>query len=222
MPENYDTPYANHLMEIKIKAMYPYINNKSVLNIGCGNPDILYSFIRKQVSYYHGTDIVFKDDDNIHSNSSTIRFKDKEFDVVVAMLLLEEIANPQELLKEMKHIAKERVIVVVPNANSLNRVVGSCNGMLNETTDLGIFDIKEGHKRMYNLDTLQTEILTSGLFIKDILRFGLKPVHMGLMESLKTYWNQYDNVVNHPLLRNVCAEFMVICNVEDTTHPTTE
>jgi len=209
-------------MEIKIKAMYPYINNKEVLNIGCGNPDILYGFIRKQVKYYHGSDIVYEGTVGTHTNTDIKDFNSKSYDVVIAMLLLEEIDDPQKLLKEMKRIAKERVIVVVPNANSLNRVVGSMNGMLNETTDLGIFDIKEGHKRMYTLDTLQTEILTSGLFIKEILRFGLKPVHMGLMESLKTYWNQYDNVVNHPLLRNVCAEFMVICDVEDSTHSTTE
>jgi 2-polyprenyl-3-methyl-5-hydroxy-6-metoxy-1,4-benzoquinol methylase len=216
MPENYDTPYANHLMEVKIKAMCPYISNKTVLNIGCGNPDILYNYIRKQVKSYHGTDIVYSDcPTKIHDNTALRYFKDKEYDVVIAMLLLEEIDDPQALLKEMKRIAKEKVIVVVPNANSLNRVIGSCNGFLTTTTDLGIFDIKEGHKRMYTLDTLQTEILTAGFSIGEILRFGLKPVHMGLMDALKSYWSQYDNAVNHSLLRNVCAEFMIICNVED-------
>jgi SAM-dependent methyltransferase len=215
MPENYDTPYANHLMEVKIKAMYPYINNKTVLNIGCGNPDILYTYIHKQVADYIGTDIVYSNNTGMHTSRKTTTFKDKEFDVVVAMLLLEEVDDPQVLLKEMKRIAKEHVIVVVPNANSFNRVVGSYNGFLESTTDLGIADIKEGHKRMYDLDTLQTEILTSGLIIGEILRLGLKPVHMGLMDALKSYWSQYDNAVNHSLLRNVCAEFMIICNVED-------
>ncbi|MBP9762025.1 class I SAM-dependent methyltransferase [Patescibacteria group bacterium] len=87
----------------------------------------------------------------------------ERFDTIVASHLLEHMEDPVALLRRFASWLKPsgRVIVIVPNANSMHRIIGKEMGLLTEVTDLTEADHKIGHRRVYTRDLLEQDIRTA-------------------------------------------------------------
>lgn len=89
----------------------------------------------------------------------------QKFDTIIMSHVLEHVTNPAEILKLAKTWLSPsgRIIVVVPNADSLHRHLGVKLGMLKRVTELNDQDIEIGHRRVYSRKTLDADIKKAGL-----------------------------------------------------------
>lgn len=108
--------------------------------------------------------------------------KEKFTDIVVAHVL-EHVGDPVALLKRTKKWIAHggKIHIIVPHANSLHRLIASTSRILNKPTDLTSHDKKAGHRRVYLLQALESDIKAAGL--KVIYEQGVlvKPLPSPLM-----------------------------------------
>ena len=96
---------------------------------------------------------------------------DERFDVVVLAHVLEHVDDPRLVLARAARFAADggRVIVTVPNADSLHRQAAVLMGLLPAVNALNETDVRIGHRRVY----------TRGELLADVRATGLVPVHVG-------------------------------------------
>lgn len=89
----------------------------------------------------------------------------EKFNSIIMEHILEHIEHPVELLKKAKEwLTKTGLIFLgVPNGNSIHRLAAVKMGLLENPCQLNARDIAVGHRRVYTLNTLKTDIETAGL-----------------------------------------------------------
>jgi 2-polyprenyl-3-methyl-5-hydroxy-6-metoxy-1,4-benzoquinol methylase len=87
------------------------------------------------------------------------------FDTIVMGHVLEHVDEPVALLTRAKDWLCDggKIIVTVPNAESIHRRIGLEMGMITELTELSEGDHLIGHRRIYSTDTLEHDIESAGL-----------------------------------------------------------
>lgn len=100
----------------------------------------------------------------------------RKYDTIVMSHILEHVDNPVKVLNIAKDLAhqKTKIIIVVPNANSLHRQAGVLMGMIKNIYSFNERDKIVGHQRIYDIKKLKTDISkanlriikTGGFFIK--------------------------------------------------------
>lgn len=91
----------------------------------------------------------------------------KKYDTIIMAHILEHVVDPVAVLDLAKKWLKEngRIIVVVPNADSLHRQLGVKLGLLSHKNQLNEQDVEIGHRRVYDRETLDIDIEKSNLKI---------------------------------------------------------
>lgn len=172
---------------------YPYRvielaqNSKSMLELGLGHgitSDIFSKYFQKYI-VLDGSSAVIKNFKKKYPESSAhiieTYFEDfysnEKFDVINMGFILEHIDNPFQILTQYKEFlaADGKIFISVPNAEALNRRLGSLAGILPDLTILSENDLLLGHKRYYTVDTLTNEIKNAGYKIVRIEGIYLKP-----------------------------------------------
>jgi SAM-dependent methyltransferase len=100
--------------------------------------------------------------------------------------LLEHLADPVGTLRRIGGWLQDggRLIVAVPNANSLHRVLALRMGLIQRTDELSENDRRVGHYRVYSRSLLQEQITHAGFRIVVEASIGLKPFTLKQMEHL--------------------------------------
>jgi 2-polyprenyl-3-methyl-5-hydroxy-6-metoxy-1,4-benzoquinol methylase len=82
--------------------------------------------------------------------------------------VLEHIEDPVFVLKKLKNYLSEngRLLVGVPNANSLHRLAGVKMGLLTSVYELNERDKSLGHYRVYDESLLRKHLEESGFYIE--------------------------------------------------------
>ena len=100
--------------------------NTSILDAGCGEGFIAdYIYNNTKIKNITGIDINKDSLDFASSINKKIKykkddiyklsFKDKQFDIVMTLEVLEHLDNPKKALKEIIRVAKKKLIISVPN-----------------------------------------------------------------------------------------------------------
>jgi 2-polyprenyl-3-methyl-5-hydroxy-6-metoxy-1,4-benzoquinol methylase len=99
-----------------------------------------------------------------------------KFDFILMSHVLEHVDKPVELLRRVSEwLSTNGVIVIgVPNANSLHRELAVIMGILKHSAELGESDLKVGHRRVYDHETLEMQVNQAGLRITHLEGFWLK------------------------------------------------
>ncbi|HMU46619.1 MAG TPA: methyltransferase domain-containing protein [Chitinophagaceae bacterium] len=107
------------------------------------------------------------------------------YDFILMDHILEHIEEPQEALSKVKSFLNPRgtIIIGVPNAKSIHRLVAVKMGYLKSIYELNQRDRELGHYRVYDMDTLSKEILNSGLKIKKKEGVFFKPLSNGQIQE---------------------------------------
>ncbi|NET09531.1 MAG: class I SAM-dependent methyltransferase [Symploca sp. SIO2B6] len=100
------------------------------------------------------------------------------FNTIFMSHILEHLDEPVALLKHsLQWLAPHgRVLVIVPNANSLHRLVGVKMGLLPQKDALNKQDILLGHKRVYTPELLRQHIINAGCKIIRLGGIMVKPI----------------------------------------------
>lgn len=137
------------------------------------------------------------------------------YDTIIMAHVLEHIENPVSALVNLKKAMHQssRLIIIVPNADSVHRHLGVAMGLLPQRTALNAYDKQLGHKRVYTRALLTKHIHDSGLEITHSGGILIKPLSNDQMKS----WN---STIVHGLfiigrkLPDLCSELYVVCRLK--------
>jgi 2-polyprenyl-3-methyl-5-hydroxy-6-metoxy-1,4-benzoquinol methylase len=89
----------------------------------------------------------------------------ERYDNIVMAHILEHVADPVAILQGAADWLSPggRILIIVPNANSIHRLIGVKMGMLSAPTDLNEDDVRIGHRRVYTPEALASDIAAAGL-----------------------------------------------------------
>ena len=138
----------------------------------------------------------------------------EKFDTIIRNHVLEHIEDPVFVLKKLKNYLSEngRLIVGVPNANSLHRLAAVKIGLLSSQYELNERDKSLGHYRVYDESLLRKHLEESGFYIEHaggiFLKFlSNKQIEEFLDEKiLDAYYELND------LMSQFCALIYMICS----------
>jgi SAM-dependent methyltransferase len=136
----------------------------------------------------------------------------ERYDTILMMHILEHVNNPIALLKKAKsRLSKDGIIIVsVPNANSIHRILGVEMGLLKDTHELNESDIRVGHRRVYDFATLKKDIIDAGLGI-----IVMKGIFFKLLNNKELEKFSEEQIIGLTKLgerfSEYCAEIICIC-----------
>jgi len=111
---------------------------------------------------------------------------DEPFDAIEMGFVLEHVEDPVALLRKYRKQlqANGSLFIGVPNALSLHRRLGQLAGLLNNPYQLSDMDLKFGHRRYFDLESLTACVVQSGLTVRSAQGLLMKPFTEGQMQSL--------------------------------------
>lgn len=137
-----------------------------------------------------------------------------KFDTIIAHHILEHLDNPVKILTYIKKYSKPdtKIILSVPNAKSIHRMLGVKMGLLKNIYELNDSDIRVGHRKVYDFDSLEKDIICSGL--KVIAKFGcfFKPFSNSQLENFSQEQINGFYELGKDFPEN-CAEIIFICSI---------
>ncbi|MCF8296586.1 MAG: class I SAM-dependent methyltransferase [Bacteroidales bacterium] len=119
---------------------------------------------------------------------------DEKFDAIEMGFILEHVDDPVYILNKYKELLSKngRMFIAVPNARSLHRLIGYEAGLLADLYKLSSYDLEQGHKRYFDLESISDVVKESGLKINNKIGLLLKPITTNQIEQLG--WNK--NIIN--------------------------
>jgi 2-polyprenyl-3-methyl-5-hydroxy-6-metoxy-1,4-benzoquinol methylase len=198
----YENDYDKHIADLKIKIIYKHLIDASVLDVGCGETETVYRRVGRVMKKYVGIDKDLEETpkgENFEYLLHTLEdFKTNEkFDVVLLFGTIEEAQDENTHLKQAREFLqpKGNLFISIPNPWALNRIMGACNGFIDDPQTPDIHDIRQGHRRLLTIEQLAEACEKNGLKVVEYWPIGFKPVPMSDMPMLKKYWTQFDNMM---------------------------
>lgn len=222
---NFDFDVMHNYM---IKSFVPFFKNDNVLELGSFKGDFTEKIIPffKNVTCVEGSEEAVniakeKFDNKINIILSTFEELNlsKKFDNVILTHVLEHIDNPVDLLGKINNewlTDDGSLFVVCPNANAPSRQIAVKMGLISHNNAITESEKKHGHRITYTLDTLE----------RDIIQSGLEIVHRGgiFFKALANF--QWDQLLNTDIISkeyldgcyklgqqypDLCSSIMFVC-----------
>ena len=140
------------------------------------------------------------------------------YDDVVMSEVLEHVEDPHALLAQAKTWLTPggRLHVVVPNGNSIHRLLATVAGLMFAPTALGATDKRNGHRRTYTWEAIKREVRFAGLEVLHMEGILVKPFP-GPGMNLLTEAERRRLFELAPACPELCAEVYVACrNLESS------
>jgi 2-polyprenyl-3-methyl-5-hydroxy-6-metoxy-1,4-benzoquinol methylase len=211
------------LIRYRAKTLLPYFKGSKVLELGCADglmTEMLVTHFKRVVA----VDGSSKFCDEVRSRIKTDNlevvcslFEDFEvnekFDTIIMAHILEHIENPVQMLKLANNWLKDNgvILIDVPTANSIHRQAGVKMGLLKRVDELNELDKKLGHRRVYTWETLQGDLKSAGLKIKEMGGIFLKTLTNSQIDK---WWTEemmnafYELGKEYP---EIAAEIYAVC-----------
>lgn len=195
---------------------------KKILLMGLGDGLVYQGLLSKKnlkVTVIEGSKRVI-DKYKVSNNNCTIihsLFEEYQpnclFDAIIGTHVLEHVHDPVGIARTAKNWCKRGGIGIftVPNADSLHRRIGVAMGLISHRGELNDRDIASGHRRVYNIEKLKSDLGESGWFVKETKGYILKVLSN---EQMKRFKEEYLNAVFEISLEmppEYCSSLMAIC-----------
>ncbi len=112
----------------------------------------------------------------------------ERYDNIVLGHVLEHVIDPVGILRRCSTWLKQegKILCAVPNSHSIHRQAAVLMGMLDHEDMLNDTDVKNGHRRVYNIDSLSNDFENAGLRIIKKGGYWLKPLSN---KQIDEYWD---------------------------------
>lgn len=213
--------FYKRLIDYEFDEMKRYFNGASLMEIGPADGHHTKEFLR----YF--SKVVCVEPSKKYAQMLKTRYGNKievvqtfvedvphkvKYDTIVCAHVLEHIPNPVAALKKIGGLMhnESNLIVIVPNAYSIHRLVAVQMGMLKHVKDLNELDKKLGHFRVYDQNDLLANLksaglqpeVVSGVFLKVLSNSQLEKWNASLLDGFYQVGKQL------PLM---CADLLVVC-----------
>jgi 2-polyprenyl-3-methyl-5-hydroxy-6-metoxy-1,4-benzoquinol methylase len=185
-----------------VKSFEPFIKKDNVLELGSFKGDFTEKIIPlfKTITCIEGSESAVKiakekfneSVEIIHSTFEDLCLE-RSFDNVILTHVLEHIDDPIGLLKKINNnwlTDDGFLFVVCPNANAPSRQIAVKMGLITHNSAITDSEEKHGHRITYTLDTLERDIVNSGLEV--VYRSGI------FFKSLSNF--QWDKILNTDII----------------------
>jgi len=110
----------------------------------------------------------------------------EKFDAIEMGFVLEHVEDPDLLLRKYREslAVDGHLLIGVPNALSLHRRLGHMAGFLVDPYQLSEMDLKYGHRRYFDLESLVACVARAGLRVRSTQGLLMKPFTERQMQSL--------------------------------------
>lgn len=120
----------------------------------------------------------------------------ERFQLIEAGFVLEHVDDPAQVLTRLHDFLAPggRVVIAVPNARSLHRLIGHMAGLLADVYALSPADLALGHKRYFDLALLAELVRASGYEITRTEGMLLKPfttAQLGSLNLAPAMWDAF-------------------------------
>jgi 2-polyprenyl-3-methyl-5-hydroxy-6-metoxy-1,4-benzoquinol methylase len=186
--------FNGKLIEYRYETFQSAFKGESCLELGCGDGEMT-KYLLDDFEHVTALDaakayceiVSDLESDSLKVVNSTVEefIPDQEFDTIILAHLLEHVEEPVSLLTEVSDWLSPngRIIISVPNANSIHRQAGVEMGLLESIYELNDRDHEIGHKRVYDWRTFRADIEDSGLSVINQGGVFLKPLTNGQIEE---------------------------------------
>ena len=170
--------FDRKLIYYRYKTLKPYIKGPIGLELGSAEGEMTQYLID---DFEHLTSVdgskelldmipVYNNHIKVHSFFEDFK-PDIKFNTIIMEHILEHVDNPIEIMQLAKKWLEDDGIMLlgVPNALSIHRLVAVKMGLLKTPDELNSRDHALGHQRVYSMNT----------FLKDIEKAGLKVIEKG-------------------------------------------
>lgn len=131
--------------------------------------------------------------------------------------ILEHLEDPLALLRRARTWLAPggKILIAVPNASSIHRMIGVKMGMLERSDSLNEQDVKLGHLRVYTPDLLREHVTRAGLRVAQFGGLMVKPLSNRQIEE------QWSSVLIDAFfalsedLPELCSEIYVVAEPND-------
>lgn len=170
--------------------------NISVLDLGLGHgitANVFSEYFEDYIILDGSTEIINKYKKEFPNSKADVKHTyfenyetDKKFDLIIMGFILEHVDNPVLIMDKYKDYLKlnGKIIITVPNAETMNRRLGKYAEILDELTTLSDHDVAIGHQRYYTTKTFKDDAAKAGLKCNKIEGIYLKPFTTKQMLSL--------------------------------------
>ena len=141
---------------------------------------------------------------------------EEPFDLVLALHVLEHVDQPLDILNLMKKWIKPsgEIIILVPNKNSIHRLLAKEMGLIENLDDLSPRDHLVGHQRVYDIEALKADVKKVGFEVSKECGFFLKPLPNSMMldfnNDLLMALNSISKVFPTKFMANICLSIRPI------------
>jgi len=225
-PDNFAGFYSSKILQIDYQlttycyeASKAYFHGKNCLELGPSSGYMtryLVNDFERVVAVEGAADLIEKIADAPNLVKVCCLFQDfyteEKFDTIILNHVLEHIAEPVPLLKQiLQWLAPGgKFIVGVPNARSFHRMVAVKMGLLESIYSLNERDLQLGHERVYDMDLLKEQLKAAGFNISHETGVFLKFLANSQIEQ---WFSQEMTQAFYELGKDfpeLCAEILVI------------
>jgi 2-polyprenyl-3-methyl-5-hydroxy-6-metoxy-1,4-benzoquinol methylase len=186
--------FDNHFIRFNYREMRPHLHGPAILELGCAS-GVMTRWLARDFPTVHVVDGSQLYIDEVsktvgeHVQFHHALFEEfrcpRRFNDIIMARALEHLDDPVGLLHTIREWIEPngRLHLVVPNAQSLHRRLGTYMGLLNSPNDLSERDHKYGHRRVYDIDLLRNHITRAGWLVERVTGVFLKPLSNAQMTA---------------------------------------
>ena len=103
---------------------------------------------------------------------------EEKFDLIVMGFVLEHVEDPSLVLQKFKQFLNSNgsIFITVPNYEALNKRLGYEAGLIKNIEELSQADLKQGHRRLFTVESLKSLVTSNGFSVKTVEGLFLKPI----------------------------------------------
>ena len=193
----------------------------TVLELGYGEGLVTRALIDHgcRVTVVEGSTLLVEEAGRIHGDNvrcAHALFEDyrpaETFEIVLASHVLEHVDEPRLVLDNASRWLAPggRLIVIVPNRDSIHRRLAVIMGLQDRLDTLGPRDMLVGHQRVYSISTLEAELMDAGYELAETKGFFLKTLPNSMMLDYSPELIDALNVVAEALPVEMLANLAVV------------
>jgi 2-polyprenyl-3-methyl-5-hydroxy-6-metoxy-1,4-benzoquinol methylase len=136
---------------------------------------------------------------------------------IIASHVLEHVDDPRAMMRLLGGWLEPhegRILILVPNSESIHRRLAVLMGLQPRLDSLGARDLIVGHQRVYNVSSLCEDVISSGFKIESVQGFFLKTLPNSMMLGYTPELLEALHSVSDGLPAELCANIGVVARLD--------